>query len=84
MIGSEQPIGFDLNAIARRLNEPAESRAYFETIGMNTDAVETGLRSESEIVTEWTPADARSADVVSDLFPKNEFYLTQPTRHTAW
>ena len=83
MIGSEQPIGFDLNAIARRLNEPA-IRAYLGTIGMNTDAVETGLRSESEIVTKWTPADARSADVVSDLFPKNEFYLTQPTRHTAW
>ena len=84
MIGSEQPIGFDLNAIARRLNEPA-IRAYLGTIGMNTDAVETGLRSESEIVTKWDAlADACSADVVSDLFPKNEFYLTQPTRHTAW
>ena len=78
MIGSEQPIGFDLKAIARRLNEPA-IRAYFETIGMNTDAVEVGLRRKSEIVTEWTPADARSADVVSDLFPKNEFYFPYTT-----
>jgi spermidine synthase len=74
MIGSSEPVHFDAEEVLRRLKEPA-IRAYVEAAGESTEEIAKLLRSKP--VKLWTPAERRSTDVNTDLFPKTEFYLNK-------
>jgi len=72
LIGSDQPLQFDPQAVARRLQEPA-IREYVAAAGMNVDGITRALRNSHVKI--WGPNDPRPEDVNTDLFPKDEFYL---------
>jgi spermidine synthase len=74
MIGSAEPIHFNVEEVLRRLQEPS-IRAYVEAAGESVSEIAKLLRSKP--VKLWSPGDARSTDVDSDLFPKDEFYLNR-------
>jgi spermidine synthase len=70
LLGSDQPVHFDAEAVARRLHEPT-FHAYLKAAGWNTDAIEDELRSSRVRV--WGPGNSRpDDDINTDLFPKDE------------
>jgi spermidine synthase len=74
LLGSDQPIPFDANAIALRLQEPT-IRTYLEAA---LDSRWIGNWLLSGQVRLWRPGDPRPDDVNTDLFPKDEFFLNTP------
>jgi hypothetical protein len=72
MLGSDRPVPFDAEAIARRLQEPA-IRSYLLHAKWDPEAIGNLLRKSSLKV--WTPEEIRPADINTDLFPKDEFFL---------
>jgi spermidine synthase len=75
LLGSDQPIRFDANAVARRLQEPA-IRTYLEAAKLDTRAIGDWLLSGH--VKLLRPGDPRPDEVNTDLFPKDEFFLNTP------
>ena len=74
MIGSNQPIAFDRERLLARLAEPAA--AAHLALGRAGCCDWAQLMREAPLV--WTPADPRGAAPLSDLFPRDEFYLNTP------
>src|SRR5262249_36403440 len=74
LLGSDQPIPFDVNTLAARWHDPW-IRSYLETAKLDKglDEIEDHLRKTE--VKRWGPTDPRPADWNSDLFPKDEFFL---------
>jgi hypothetical protein len=74
LLGSDRPMHFDARLIAFRLREPTLN-AYLEAAGWDVDAI-GHLLSSSRVKT-WEPDDPRPHDDINtDLFPKDEFYLS--------
>jgi len=74
LLGSERPIHFDGEAVTRRLHEPT-LHAYLEAAGWDADAI--GLLLSRKPLKVWGPDDPRpDDDINTDLFPKDEFYLS--------
>jgi hypothetical protein len=75
MIGSREPIPLDREALLRRLAEPA--------VASHLARGRTGCCDWAAMIGEpplvWGPGDARKAAPLTDLFPRDEFYL-----NTAW
>ena len=78
LLGSERPVHFDGEALARRLREPT-LHAYLEAAGWDADAIGHSLSSSR--VKFWGPDDPRpDSDINTDLFPKDEFFLSDYKR----
>lgn len=72
LIGSNEPIAFDPQALAAALNSPAVA-AHIRAGGTNVAALMPMIGGEPRV---WTPASPRVADVNRDLHPRDEFYLS--------
>lgn len=73
MLGSNEPIPFDLEQMLARLDDPA-IRAYLERGQVDLAAIRAALRAHTPRA--WMPESPRDrADVNTDLFPKDEYYL---------
>jgi predicted membrane-bound spermidine synthase len=80
LLGGERPVHFDAEAVALRLREPT-LHAYLKSAGWDVDAI-GHLLSSSRVKT-WGPDDPRPHDDINtDLFPKDEFYLSVLRRFT--
>jgi spermidine synthase len=77
-LGSNEPIPFDIEAVARRIGTPAV-KAYVEAAGWSPAVLEQFLRTDRPRY--WSPDQIRpEGDVNTDLFPKDEFYLNSAMR----
>ncbi|MBM3597222.1 MAG: MFS transporter [Alphaproteobacteria bacterium] len=74
LLGSERPIPYDPAALARRLDEPA-IRGHLEAAQVNIDELRSVYVAKPPVV--WS-ASARSPDVNTDLWPRDEYYLNNP------
>ncbi len=74
LIGSNEPIPFDADRLARALDDPA-TRAHLRQ-GNPAFAEWHLLFAAPPLV--WTPETPRSGAVLSDVFPRDEFYLNNP------
>ena len=72
VLGSNEPIGFDADAIRRRLDDP-RARAYYGRAVVDIVPLLAPYLDRAPRV--YGPADDRShlADINTDLFPKDEF-----------
>lgn len=78
LLGSDRPIAYDAARIAARLDEPA-IRDYLSDAEVNIDELRARVLSAHVIV--WGPADMVAAtDINTDLWPRDEYYLNNPTR----
>jgi spermidine synthase len=75
MIGSRDPIALDRAALLRRLAEPAVAEHLAR--GRPGCCDWAAMIGEPPLV--WGPGDARTDAPLTDLFPRDEFYL-----NTAW
>jgi hypothetical protein len=73
LLGSERPVHFDAEAVASHLHEP-KLHAYLEEAGWNANAI--GDKLLSSRVTVYGPDYPRRNDINTDLFPKDEFFLS--------
>jgi spermidine synthase len=73
LLGSERPVHFDAEAVASHLHEP-KLHAYLEEAGWNANAIGDELLSSR--VTVYGPDYPRRNDINTDLFPKDEFFLS--------
>jgi hypothetical protein len=73
LIGSEQPIDYDPEALLRRARRPF-TRQYFDEAGVDIVRLFAGQRSD---VRTEAPAESpsRAADVNLDLFPRDEYLV---------
>jgi hypothetical protein len=78
LIGSDSPIPYDAQALARRFAEPAVA----EHLGRGNRAFGdfAGLFSRPPL--SWTPESPRSMASLTDVFPRDEFYLNNPVEGT--
>ena len=76
MIGSNQPIPFDRDRLLARLAEPAV--AAHLTLGRAGCCDWAAMVQDAPRV--WTPGEARTHAPLSDLFPRDEFYLNTALR----
>ncbi len=73
MIGSDQPIPYDADALLTRLQDP-QVIDYLRVGG--TDAARFRYWIEDAPLTVWGPDDPRpEGQVLTDLFPRDEYYL---------
>jgi spermidine synthase len=73
MIGSDQPIAYDAEALLARLQDP-QVIDYLQIGG--TDPARFSYWIEDAPLTVWTPDDPRpDGEVLTDLFPRDEYYL---------
>lgn len=70
LIGSAEPIAFEPQTIAHRLQEPAV-RAYYEKAGIAIDALLAPYLTRVPVLIHGTSR--VSADLNEDLFPRDEF-----------
>jgi hypothetical protein len=79
MIGSNTPITFDQEQLLARLAEPAVAAhlALGRAGCCDWPALIGG------IAWRWTTARELDEDALSDLFPRDEFYLNQPAQSAA-
>jgi hypothetical protein len=70
LIGSAEPIAFDPQPIARRLQEP-DVRAYYARAGIGIDALLAPYLTRVPVLIHG--ARRVSADLNDDLFPRDEF-----------
>ena len=76
LIGSKQPIMFDMDGLAARLRGPA--RRYLEEGGLDPETIIRWLRQDPPAKRSWGPADAAPGlDRNTDLFPKDEYFLNR-------
>ena len=73
LLGSERPVHFDAEAVASHLHEP-KLHAYLEEAGWDANAI--GDKLLSSRVTVYGPDHPRRDDINTDLFPKDEFFLS--------
>jgi spermidine synthase len=71
LIGSDTPIPYDPDRLARWLRGPA--RPHLEAGGWEPEALIAWLSPRP--IESWTPADPPSGEINTDLFPKDEYYL---------
>jgi len=77
LLGSEQPIDFDLDTLLERLNEP-EVIAHLEAASIEPARIEAELIAVAPNIRYITPDDPRDVPEDSinlDLFPRDEYYL---------
>jgi spermidine synthase len=74
LIGSDRPISFDREALAARFTEPAIAAHLRRG---NPQSFDFATLFAEEPVS-WLPATARVAAPLTDVFPRDEFYLNNP------
>jgi hypothetical protein len=79
LIGSESPIPFDAEALAKRLSEPAV-RAH---LARGNAAFSDYAAMFSATTLRWIPSTPRRPASLSDVFPRDEFYLNNPVIGTG-
>ena len=75
MIGSNDPIPFNAEALAARFAAP-ESSAHLRQGNAGFDGW-AGMFSEAPL--RWMPGQRRDEAALTDVFPRDEFYLNNPT-----
>jgi hypothetical protein len=74
LVGSDRPITFDPAAIAERLRDPAVTRHMAR--GNPTPRLLPEMISATAAPPQvWGPGDARDPDVLTDMRPRDEFFL---------
>jgi len=71
LIGSDRPIPFDAEALARRLAEPPV-QAHLQRGNAEFSAY-AGFFANPPLI--WTPSTPRGVASLTDVFPRDEFYL---------
>ncbi|MBI4666284.1 MAG: fused MFS/spermidine synthase [Nitrospinae bacterium] len=80
MIGAEQPVPVDKEAMAATLGAP-ETQAYFEGANLNLEGIKN-LLLKSPVVY-FTPEDrVESDDINRDLDPRDEYFLNRPSMNS--
>jgi spermidine synthase len=78
LVGSERPIPFDAEALAQRFADPAVAAHLRRGNSAFGDYAELFARPP---VT-WQPGTPRGEALLTDVFPRDEFYLNNPVRGT--
>jgi spermidine synthase len=78
LIGSDSPIPYDAAALARRFADPAVARHLARGNGGFADYASMFARPPLS----WTPGSPRAEASLTDVFPRDEFYLNNPVEGT--
>jgi spermidine synthase len=82
LLGSDRPIAFDPAAFTERLRSPAVAQ-HIARGNPDPRVGEQMVRRISERPQVWGPGDARDPDVLTDMVPRDEFFVNNP-RRTLW
>lgn len=75
LIGSNDPIPFDLHRVKERLESP-EISAYLELGNIDPSHFHYLLETQWPLVESWTPETVRTNDDINtDFWPRDEYYL---------
>jgi hypothetical protein len=72
MIGSDQPVHYDGDAVLARLDDP-DVRAHLARGRIDPSRVRAFLPNQT--VAAWTPDTRRTGEINTDLHPRDEYYL---------
>jgi spermidine synthase len=79
LVGSDRPVPHDPAALAARLRNPAVV-AHVRRGNPDARPDLSPLVSDPPLV--WRPGDPRGGDVLTDMFPRDEFFMNNPRRTT--
>jgi hypothetical protein len=79
LIGSDHPIHFDADALMARLRDPAVM-AHMQRGNAGARPDLTPLIAGPPLI--WRAGDPRGTDVLTDMFPRDEFFMNNPRRTT--
>ena len=80
VVGSDRPIAFDPVTFAERLRDPAVARhmARGNPASRLLPEMTAAIAAPPQV---WGPGDARDPDVLTDMRPRDEFFLNNPSRY---
>ncbi len=79
MVGSDAPIALDRAALAERLRTP-QTVAFLRRGNPASGDLGAMILGEPLV---WTPATPRAAPPLTDMFPRDEFFLNNPITQTS-
>jgi spermidine synthase len=77
LVGSDRPIPLDVEALAARLRDPAVV-AHIRRGNPCARPDLSPMVEDPPLI--WRPGDPRGAETLTDMFPRDEFYLNNPGR----
>jgi hypothetical protein len=78
LIGSDQPIPYDREALVRRFADPA----VMAHLARGNDAFRDYTTAFAQRALAWRPDTPRVVAPLTDVFPRDEFYLNNPVHYT--
>jgi hypothetical protein len=78
LIGSDRPIPYEAEALARRFADPAVAAHLAR--GNRGFSDYAGMFARSPLA--WLPGSPRAEAALTDVFPRDEFYLNNPVHGT--